>query len=149
MDMAKIGRIALGVWGLAWAVAAAAQAPQIAAGEWRMTARAPGGPMHYSTCLRGGHITARKILRNEGSHCRMVSPVSVQGTLITVSEVCRLSQAGGRGEIRVHVSARLRLGPGGRSFAGRTRAVISTALGKVVEHQRITGMRIGPCKGGS
>ncbi|MHB1753207.1 MAG: DUF3617 domain-containing protein [Acidiferrobacter sp.] len=146
--MVKIGRIALGIGALGWAVATWAQAPQIAAGEWRMTARAPGGPMHYSTCLRGGHITARKILQNEGSHCRMDGPVSVQGNLVTVSEVCRLSQAGGQGAIRVHISARLRLGPGGRSFAGHTRAIVTTALGNVTEHQRITGVRTGPCKGG-
>ncbi len=144
--MVRVKHIAFGFGALAWAAVSAAQ-PRIVAGEWRMTAHTPAGPLHYSTCLTGGNITPQKILRNEGNHCRMAAPVAIQGAYVTVSEVCRISQPGGRGVIRVHVSARLHLGPRGRSFSGRTRAVITTALGNVTEHQRIQGVRVGPCTG--
>ncbi|WP_297392131.1 hypothetical protein [Acidiferrobacter sp.] len=143
-----VRHIAFGIGALTWAAVSAAQPPRIAPGEWRMTADTPAGPTHYSTCLKGGRITPQKILRNEGNRCRMVSPVVIHGTMVTVSEVCRINQAGGQGTILVHVSAQLRLGPRGRSFSGRTSAIITTRFGNVTEHQRIQGVRTGRCAGG-
>ncbi|WP_298135161.1 hypothetical protein [Acidiferrobacter sp.] len=146
--MVAAKRIILGAGALAWAAVSAAQPPQIAAGEWQMTAHTNTGPMHYSTCLRGGAITAQKILHNEGSHCRMAGPVIIQGPFVTVSEVCHIGPAGDRAAIRIHVSARLRLSPSGESFSGRTDAIVTSRFGRVTEHQRIEGVRTGPCAGG-
>jgi hypothetical protein len=146
--MVTAKHLVFGAGALVWAAVSAAQPPRMVPGKWRMTANTPTGPMHYSTCLKGGRITAQKILRNEGNRCRMAGPVTIQGTVVTVSEVCRLGQGGGQGGIRVHVSARLHLGPGGRSFSGRTNAIITTRFGHVTEHQRIQGVLTGSCAGG-
>ena len=146
--MVTAKHLVFGAGALVWAAVSAAQPPRMVPGKWRMTANTPTGPMHYSTCLKGGRITPQKILRNEGNRCRMAGPVAIQGTVVTVSEVCHIAQAGGQEGIRVHVSARLHLGPGGRSFSGRTNAIITTRFGNVTEHQRIQGVRTGSCTGG-
>jgi RES domain-containing protein len=108
-------------------------------------AHTPAGALHYSACLQARHFAAQ-IMSHEGQHCRLVGPVVVHGAVLTVREDCRVSHFSGQHGVRVHLTARVRVQAGGHQFTGQSHTVITTPLGNITEHQKITGVWVAPCR---
>lgn len=117
---------------------------RIVPGMWRMTARAPTGPLHYSACLRSRHFAAQ-VLSHEGQHCRLSGPIQIDGAHVTIREACRVVVVSGQRAVRMNLTAHIQVGADGRQFTGRAHVFLVTPLGTVTEHQTLSGVRTGVC----
>lgn len=117
---------------------------RVVPGEWRMSAYTPAGVLHYSTCVQGHHF-ASQILSQEGQHCRLKGPIAFAGVAMTVREECWMPGLGGHGRVQAGLVAHLFVQPSGLRFTGTSRITLTTSLGDISEHQRLSGVRVGPC----
>ncbi len=141
--MFKSREIACLIAALAWAGLSFAHI-RVVPGEWRMSAHTPAGVLHYSTCLQAHHFGSQ-ILSQEGQHCRLSNPIAISGATMTVREECRMPGPGGQGLVQARVVAHLFVQRSGLGFTGTSRLTFATSLGDISEHQRVSGVRVGPC----